>query len=98
MIPYSFHPAAEAEALEAADFYETRVRGLAGQFRLELNAAIQFLQRHPTATPSEGNEKRRKHLNRFPYSLIYAVEAGEIRIYAVVHDRRRPGYWWHRVP
>lgn len=98
MIPYSFHPAAEVETLKAAGFYEDRVPGLARRFRAELAAAIQFLQRHPTAAPLLGNNLRRKHLNRFPYSLIYEVEAGEIRIYAVAHHKQRPSYWWYRIP
>jgi hypothetical protein len=29
---------------------------------------------------------------------IYAIEDSEIRIYAVSHRRRRPGYWLDRLP
>jgi len=32
-------------------------------------------------------------LTRFPYSLIYTESGDEIRILAVAHHSRRPGYW-----
>ncbi|HEX4953384.1 MAG TPA: hypothetical protein VF017_08330 [Thermoanaerobaculia bacterium] len=39
---------------------------------------------------------RRLVLNRFPYSLFYTADSEEIRIFAVAHHSRRPGYWRHR--
>jgi hypothetical protein len=32
-------------------------------------------------------------MRRFPYSLIYTVIGDEVRILAVAHHSRRPGYW-----
>jgi plasmid stabilization system protein ParE len=94
---YSFHPAAESEALEAAHYYESQVPGLSHAFRSELETAIQFLLEHPKAAPVERGSLRRKGLQRFPYSLIYAVESGEIRFYALQHQSRRPAYWIART-
>jgi plasmid stabilization system protein ParE len=34
----------------------------------------------------------------FPYSIYYLVEASEIIVVAVKHDRSDPDYWRHRVP
>ncbi|MBI3775205.1 MAG: hypothetical protein HY273_06575 [Gammaproteobacteria bacterium] len=42
------------------------------------------------------NGKRRYVMQRFPYSLIYTVSSEEIRILAVAHHSRRPGYWQGR--
>lgn len=97
MREFSYHPAAAAEALEAAEYYESRARGLAGGFRLELDAAVTLVRRYPEAAPIERGTLRRRRLNRFPYSLLYAVEREEIHIYAVMHHRRRPGYWLSRI-
>jgi mRNA-degrading endonuclease RelE of RelBE toxin-antitoxin system len=36
---------------------------------------------------------RQFHLRRFPYKLIYRVDDDNLRIIAVAHIRRRPGYW-----
>jgi hypothetical protein len=40
---------------------------------------------------------RRLVLIRFPYVLIYSFTPDMLRIVAVAHARRRPGYWRARV-
>jgi hypothetical protein len=32
-------------------------------------------------------------IHRFPYSLVYRVQGGRIRVIAVAAQRRRPGFW-----
>jgi hypothetical protein len=39
---------------------------------------------------------RQKVLHRFPFALIYEIDADEIRVFAVAHHSRRPGYWRDR--
>jgi tRNA(Ile)-lysidine synthase TilS/MesJ len=35
---------------------------------------------------------------RFPYAVIYRIASdGSIRVLAVAHHRRRPGYWRART-
>lgn len=34
-----------------------------------------------------------RHLRRFPYSVIYYIRAEELRVVALAHHRRKPGYW-----
>ncbi len=36
---------------------------------------------------------RRRAVKRFPYYLVYLEMATHIRILAIAHDRRKPGYW-----
>ncbi|MBA3346286.1 MAG: type II toxin-antitoxin system RelE/ParE family toxin [Gemmatimonadales bacterium] len=36
-------------------------------------------------------------LRRFPYSLLYRIETDRIYVLAVMHHRRRPGYWTDRA-
>lgn len=36
---------------------------------------------------------RRLTLRRFPFSLVYLVEADVIQVIAFAHQRRKPGYW-----
>lgn len=36
---------------------------------------------------------RRRHLKRFPYSVLYEVETATVTVLAVAHHRRKPGYW-----
>ena len=40
---------------------------------------------------------RRHFTDRFPYGVIYLVEPDHIRIVAVMHLHREPGYWRKRV-
>jgi len=35
-------------------------------------------------------------IKRFPYSLIHTIADDEIRVLAVAHQSRRPGYWRQR--
>ncbi|HKI01482.1 MAG TPA: type II toxin-antitoxin system RelE/ParE family toxin [Thermoanaerobaculia bacterium] len=98
MIGYSYHPKATLEIIEAIRYYEERAPGLGRELRAELDDAVLLLRQVPeSAAPIRGG-LRRKPLRRFPFALIYAVEESEIRIYAVSHRRRRPGYWLDRLP
>jgi toxin ParE1/3/4 len=40
---------------------------------------------------------RRRAVTRFPYHVIYLEMTTHIRILAIAHDRRKPGYWQERV-
>ena len=44
---YKFHPAAEQEPNEAADFYEAELGGLGQEFGDEVNRVINLLLEHP---------------------------------------------------
>lgn len=52
-----------------------------------------LLLEHPGLGPICRHGKRRWLLTRFPYSLIYTIAGDEIRVLAVAHYSRRPGYW-----
>ena len=36
-------------------------------------------------------------VTRFPYHVVYLEHDSHIRILALAHDRRRPGYWKTRL-
>jgi len=40
---------------------------------------------------------RRRAVTRFPYHVVYLEAGTDIRILAVAHDRRKPGYWEGRL-
>lgn len=44
-----------------------------------------------------GLEVREAFLKRFPYRVVFVELPEEIRVVALAHKRRRPGYWRHRV-
>ena len=94
---FSLHPDAERDLREAAEFYrESAGNSLSHSFLVEIERAISNLLRYPElGAPWHGNT-RRYVMSRFPYSLIYTVFGEEIRIFAVAHHSRRPGYWRKR--
>jgi hypothetical protein len=49
VIPYSFHPAAEAEFADAALHYDSRVAGLGRQFSAEVQRIIALIRAYPDA-------------------------------------------------
>ena len=96
----------ELEATEelhsAVQWYEGRRTGLGGEFLAEVHRVLQTIQEHPAfGTPAPGvPEKlgaRRVPVRRFPYSIAFVELESEVRILAIAHHRRRPGYWLDRL-
>lgn len=94
---YSFHPEAEAEFLEAIDYYEGCREGLGLEFALDVYAVVEGILAHPKAWPVFQGEIRRCQTVRFPYGILYAEEGSSIHILAVMHLHRDPDYWRHRA-
>ena len=85
------------EAEEAARWYAERSAMAAVGFAEELDAAITHIERTPTTWSTHEHKTRRFLLRRFPYSVVYRVEATRVVIVAVAHAHRRPGYWRERL-
>jgi toxin ParE2 len=86
------------EELEAGvSFYDSELPGLGLDFALEVRQLCHRIVDSPAAGFEIRPDVRRRMLRRFPYSILYAVENGEVLVIAVVHQSRRPGYWHHRA-
>ena len=94
---FSFHPDAEAELVEAIQYYENIEPGLGQDFTIEAYSAIQRAIAHPRAWAAFEDDIRRSLLNRFPYGILYSEDDDGILIVAVMHLHREPGYWMDRV-
>ena len=93
---YSFHPEAEAEFVDAIDYYEECENGLGEDFSLEINSTIRNILAFPTAWPTIDEPVRRCLTYRFPYGVLYSIEQDGIFILAVMHLHRHPDYWKKR--
>ena len=93
----TLHEEADAEVNEAAKYYEERVPGLGLLFLAAVEEAVEKVLADPEAFQLVGDEIRHKLIRRFPYSLLYVIEPDRIRVIAVAHQKRRPGYWSHRA-
>jgi hypothetical protein len=92
-----FHPDADVEITEAAQYYEERLAGLGSDLLGEVERALDQILTNPEASQRIARRVRRKPLWRFPYNLIYAVYPDRIRIVACAHQKRRPFYWRKRL-
>jgi len=93
---YSFHPEAEAELVEAFDYYESCQPGLGEDFSYQLFAAIKNIIAFPNAWPIVDDPVRRCLVNRFPFGVLYDIEGNGIFVLAVMHLHRHPDYWKDR--
>jgi len=87
-------PPALGELHDAAAFYSESANielGLA--FVAEFERTVNVILANPTLGLIFRGNRRRYLLRRFPYSVISQVTSNELRVIAVAHHRRRPGYW-----
>lgn len=94
---FEFHPDARLEYLKAITYYEERQAGLGGRFVLEIQDVIQRIVEAPHRWRSMEGEIRRCLANKFPYGVLYSVEADYVLLLAVMHHSRKPGYWRNRA-
>ncbi|QWF70798.1 type II toxin-antitoxin system RelE/ParE family toxin [Methylomonas paludis] len=88
---------AQSELHEAFCWYEAQQKQLGVQFLNEFDAAIRRLAAFPESYPLIGNNIRRCLINRFPYGILYGIDANKIIIIAVAHLHRKPSYWLTRL-
>lgn len=91
-----FDPAARDELVEAVAHYDQQSEPVGDDFLAEVKRAVTRIRDFPTAWPAVSSRSRRCRLTRFPYGLVYQLLSNEIRILAVMHLHRRPGYWQDR--
>ena len=94
---HAIHPEADAEFAEAVRYYAAIEPQLGVRFYREIERLIQdicaqpqrFFRFHPPA--------RRALSPEFPYSVVYLEQPDHVWIVAVMHTKRRPGYWKKRL-
>ena|ERR1700747_491827 len=94
---FSLHPAAIEEAEAAARWYRERSPRAAKKFVDELNQVIDRILESPQRWPPGMNGTRKLNLPCFPFAVVYSESEVHVRILAVAHGRRRPGYWKQRL-
>ena len=88
-----FHPAALQELIDSARYYESRLPGLGIDLKSEVDRSLDLLSGNPDIGVVVDAPYRRLLLDRFPFGIIYRTRESTLRILAVAHQRRSPGYW-----
>lgn len=89
---------ARNEMAEIKRFYNLQQNGLGDAFQREALAAAQLILARPLSWQIEVKPTRRFILNRFPYKMVYMVQAEQVIIVAIMHQHRSPDYWVDRLP
>lgn len=97
-----FHRAARAELIEAITYYKAQRSGYGDKFAAEVEKLVERIVELPgSGAPRAGYppdlDVHAYRLRTFPYSLIVANVDGERMVFAVAHERRKPGYWVNRL-
>jgi toxin ParE1/3/4 len=96
-VSYVLSSEAAEELEQAVAFYRDNASALVATGLLDefVRSATLLLEHPGLGTPASRN-RRLLPLRRFPFSLLYRFDHGQLRIIAVAHHSRRPGYWRDR--
>ncbi len=92
-----FHEDAGAEYEAAFEWYFLRSEFVASRFAEEMNRAIVMISDAPGRWPTANRGTRKFLLKRFPFAVFYREVPYGIQVLAIVHGRRKPGYWKSRL-
>jgi len=92
-----FHPEAAEEFEEAVRYYRQRGEKLAPRFAREVRSAIRRIAATPDRWRFLEEDVRICKVQVFPYSVLYVVEDTYVLLVAIMHGKRQPGYWRHRL-
>lgn len=93
----AFFADAAAEVEKDRAWYRRRSEAAEAGFLRELDHAIRQVIEAPGQWPIYLAGTRRYVFPTYPYSLVYFFDDDIVRVVAVAHDKRRPGYWRKRL-
>lgn len=98
-----YHPAAAAEVVSAAAWYENETAALGDRFLGAVEATLLRGSRWPNAgkpvviAPDGAIVNRKLPVGGFPWAIGYEVTDEQLLVLAVFHQHRSPDYWIDRT-
>lgn len=90
---FELHPSAEKDLENASDYYlKNAGHVVANRFLEEFYRAATYLVANPNIVSQAENSHRTYPLRLFPYSIVYVLSGGKVRVLVVRHHRRRPSF------
>ncbi len=93
MKPMRFHPDADAEMVEAAEWYESQQEDLGKRFLASVQDALNRIELNPEIYPVVEGDVRRCLIKTFPFGVLFRIKPELIAVMAVMHLHRDPDYW-----
>jgi plasmid stabilization system protein ParE len=94
---YRLHPLAWEEIEAGEEWYRERSPDTSVGFIAAIAEALESVSEAPHRWPKHLHGTRQFILHRFPFSVIYLDDPDMVRIIAVAHHKRKPGYWKRRL-
>jgi toxin ParE1/3/4 len=88
---------AKAEFKAAAYYYENQSDGLGDRFATQIEMVLNRVLKNPLMPRCFDERFRKVKAEKFPYIVIYEAADDRVKIMAVMHTSRRPGYWKKRL-
>lgn len=92
-----FDPRAQHDLDEAIRYYAGAYAPACTALLGAVDRVLELLCHHPEAGTLVRRGARKWPLAKFPYLIVYRVDGDELVVLAVVHMRRRPGFWQERL-
>lgn len=103
-ISIEFEEEAEQEFFEIAHYYDQHEPELRIDFIQEIHTVTRALKEYPGIGSPYLFGTRRVLLRRFPFAVVYKMYPSEetedydkVVIFAIMHFRKKPGYWKTRM-
>jgi len=96
-LPTMLSPMAEADMDEAASWHERQPAGLDVDLVSEVRNALIHVGDQPDAYPELRPGVRRVQVRRFSYGIFYRVQADQVEVIGIFHNRRSPRVWQRRA-
>ncbi|MGE0707386.1 MAG: type II toxin-antitoxin system RelE/ParE family toxin [Planctomycetota bacterium] len=91
-------PEARVELTQAVDYYEQQASLGDDLLSCVEDCLLQIAEAPEAQSPAPGpGAVRLGFVKRFPYRIVFVEDPAEIRVLAVAHKSRRPGYWRSRL-
>jgi toxin ParE1/3/4 len=96
-VKYLLHPEADEEFAGAVRYYAEIAPELGERFYREMERLFREICVDPERFRKFDPPVRRHFSRDFPYAVIFLDKPNSIWIVAVMHMKRRPGYWRDRL-
>jgi plasmid stabilization system protein ParE len=90
-------PEAEADLVEAFDWYDDRRAGLGNEFLTAVDTALEQIIENPLRFAVLYRNVRRTLVRRFPYKVFFYTKANQAVVIGIIHVKRHPRVWQSRV-
>jgi len=96
-LPLAVEPEAEADMLDAFEWYESQKLGLGHEFMDCVDDVFDRIAQNPRQFAISYREMRQALIRRFPYIVCFIIDPHRITVIAVVHSGRDPRVWQARA-